>query len=244
MIESENIVKAVYWLNSFRKRIIIMAVLLSSSALAVYFQVDYLITIMSKPLGGTPLFFLTPLEGLLVKMKIALLGGFLLAFPLLLYIIISFPGVGLSPKQKKSFYFLVIPFATFSFLAGMFFSYQLILPNTIQFFFNCAKDFMQPLISGSSYFSFAAFCLLSIGVIFQMPLVLVALSRLGLLTSKSLMKQRKTAILGSIIVLAVLTPTPDAFTLILISLPTIFLFEFSIWTIYVLEQIEQRKEVQ
>lgn len=100
---------------------------------------------------------------------------------------------------------------------------------------------MKPVISGSSYISFCVLMLFTVGIIFELPFIMVMLYRLGIVKSGTLREKRKMAIIVVLIILAVLTPTPDAFTLLAISLPVILLYEVSIWWIFIMEKKSFRK---
>ncbi|MCX7923876.1 MAG: twin-arginine translocase subunit TatC [Clostridia bacterium] len=241
MIESENIVKAVRWLDKFRARIVVMFLVPILSAVGVYFFSDNILSIISYPLGGETLFFLTPVEGVMAKIKIAFFGGIIVSSPITAYFVVSILASLLEKPTRRKLYFLIIPFATFALLGGIFFGYKFILPTTVKFLISCGDGFMKPMISGSNYVSFITFFLISIGIVFELPLVLVALSRLGLIKAHMLMKKRKVAIMIIFVCLAILTPTPDAFTLVAVCLPMTLLYELSIWWIYVLEKLDRRK---
>jgi len=236
MISSDKIVQAVSSLDKYRKKIIVMLLLPLIAAIGVYSCTDYIVRILVKPLDGMSLFFLTPMDGLMAKMKISIVLGLIITIPIIAYVIVQMVTSKISKKMKIVIKFVIIPFATLSFLGGCFFGYKLVVPVTIKFLLSCGNDFMEPTLRGSEYFSFIILLLVSIGIIFELPLVLVALSRTGFVTSKILMEKRKIAILLIVIVVAIITPTPDAFTLMIVSLPMIILFEISIWWIYILEK--------
>ena len=236
MISSDNIVQAVRSLEKYRKKIIIMLLFPVVIAFGVYSCTDYIVEILTKPLDGMTLFFLTPMDGLMAKMKIAIIGAVVITIPILGYAVVSILSSKISRKGKLIIRFLIIPFATLAFIGGCFFGYKLVVPTTIQFLLSCGNDFMSANLRGSDYFSFVLLLLVSIGLIFELPLVLVALAKTGLITSKILMKKRKIAIFLIIIFVAIITPTPDVFTLTVVSLPMIILFEISIWWIYFLEK--------
>ena len=101
---------------------------------------------------------------------------------------------------------------------------------------------MEPVLSANQYFSFIATLLFCVGLIFELPLILIALSRIGIITSNMLKKKRKVAILLSFISIALIAPALDAFTFILVTMPIIVLYELSIWSIVLLERNDKRKK--
>ena len=240
MIESKNIIKAVHWIGKFRVRLIVILLIPLIFAVGVYAYSDYILGILTSPLKENTLFFMTPIEGVLTKLKVALFGGLLVSLPINVYLIASMFSSMLKVKTRRKLYFLVLPFGTISLYAGIVFAYTLILPTTIEFLLNSGSDFMKPMISGSNYISFIAFFLLAIGLVFELPLVLIALSRIGIVKYRMLVAKRRTAILISFIILAVVTPTPDAFTLLASALPVLILYEVSIWSIFILERLDKR----
>jgi len=241
VITSENIVGLFHWLYRFRKKIIVIVLLPLVISVAVYFFSDQVLKVITLPLNGQTLFFMTPVDGVMAKIKIALFGGIAIAVPIDMCIITSLFRTKLGKKMEFRIFFGIIPFATVSFAGGVTFAYKLILPTTVDFLISCGSTVLKPMIAGSDYVSFASFFLLAVGLVFELPLVLVALSRIGLIKSKMLMKKRKMAIMITFILLAILTPTPDAFTLLAASMPVLFLYELSVWWIYILEKIDARK---
>lgn len=244
MIKSEHIVGIVHWIEKIRKTIIAMLIIVIIATSLVYFISDNIISILEEPLNGLQLFFMTPVEGLMAKLKVAFFGGITTSSPFWIYIIISLLGKNIGKKKRILLYFLIIPFAVSLFVGGMFFGYKMILPSTIKFLLQCSNGYMKPTLSGSDYFSFIGTLLLTIGLIFELPLVLIALSSIGIITSKMLIGKRKVAVMVSLIAIALLSPALDAFTYILVTLPIVILYESSIWCIYILEKGRKRKQVR
>lgn len=242
IITSENIVGLVHWLVKFRIRLAAIVLAPLMFAVAIYFFSDQILKLITLPLKGQTLFFMTPVDGVMAKILVALFGGIIIAFPIIAYIVTSFFYLRMNKKTRRGVYFGIIPFAIVSFFGGLLFAYKIILPTTVDFLISCGSEVLKPMISGSDYVSFITFFLLSVGLVFELPLVLVALSRIGLIKSKQLMRKRKMAIVIIFIVLAVLTPSPDAFTLLAASLPVLFLYELSAWWIFILEKIDRKKE--
>ena len=242
MFNSDQIVGAVHWLERYRRRITLIILVPVAFIGAVFFKADLLISFITQPLKGLSLYFMNPVDGFMAKMKVAIYGGLALSLPVVIYMVISLFAGRLAKKTRLIIYLFVIPFAVLAFAGGLTFGYWLILPATIKFLVDCGNQFMDPMIMGSNYFSFIAFVLIAVGIIFELPLVLVVLSRVGIVSSKMLRSRRKFAIIIILVILAVITPTPDAVTLGLISLPMIVLYEISIWWIFFLEKARRRNE--
>lgn len=241
MIKSELIVEAAHWLERMRKVIVWIVLALVVAVSLVYFEADYLISILTKPLNGVQLYFLTPAEGLMAKIRVSFLGGMVLTSPIIFLLILQQTGAKLAKKTKRIMIFLIIPFAFVLFVGGMAFGYRLILPSTIKFLLEVGSGFMTPTLSGDDYFSFVGTLLLCTGLIFELPLILIALSRIGIVTSKMLKGKRKVAIMLSLVTIALISPALDAFTFLMVTMPILVLYEISIWTIVFLEKRDKRK---
>ena len=240
MIKSELIVEAARYVQSMRKVLLWMVLALVAAVSFVYFEADLLISILTKPLNGVQLYFLTPAEGLMAKIRVSFLGGIVLASPVILWLIVRQTGATLPKKTKRLLIFFIIPFSFVLFVGGMAFGYRLILPSTIKFLMEVGSGFMTPTLSGDEYFSFVGTLLLCIGLIFELPLILIALSRIGIVTSKMLKGKRKMAIMLSLVTIALISPALDVFTYLLVTAPILVLYEISIWTIALLEKRDKR----
>jgi len=179
-------------------------------------------------LQNTKLVFLAPAEGFWMNMKIALVAALILALPVIFQQLWSFISPGLHRKEKK----YVVPFvlvATSLFLAGAAFCFFIVLPFAMSFLLTYkVGDFMMPMLSVGQYTDFCLKFLLAFGAVFELPIIIVFATRIGLVTTKTLAKNRRYAILIAFIVAAILTPTPDAFNQTLMAVPMIALYEVGI----------------
>jgi len=172
------------------------------------------------------LYFLSPAEAFWMYLKTTFLAGASLALPLVLWEAWKFISPGLLEKERK-FAIPFVFFATALFYMGLAFCYLIILPYAMQFLLGFSAN-LVPMISVGNYVDFCLKFLMAFGLIFELPLVIIALTRAGLVTPDTLAKKRKYAILGAFILAAFLTPTPDAFNQTLMALPMIVLYEFGI----------------
>ncbi|MBU3112793.1 twin-arginine translocase subunit TatC [Clostridium lacusfryxellense] len=242
MIKSELIVQAAHWLEKFRKTILWIILIIIAATSLVYLESNLLISVLAKPLNGIQLHFMTPSEGLMAKIRVSVLGGLVIASPVIILLIIQATGPILTKKIKKLLIFVIIPLSFVLFAFGMYFGYTLVLPTTIKFLMDTSDGFMKPILSANEYFSFIGSLLFCIGIIFELPLILIALSRIGIINFKMLKKARKMTILFSFIAAALITPSSDAFTLMIVTLPILALYEISIWSIFLLEKKDKRKK--
>jgi len=188
----------------------------------------YIYFIAQDKLQNTKLVFLSPAEGFWMNMKIALVAGLVLALPVIFQQLWSFISPGLHGKEKK----YVVPFvfiATALFLVGGAFCFFIVLPFAMSFLLTYKiGDFMMPMLSVGQYTDFCLKFILAFGAVFELPIFIVFATRIGLVTTKTLAKHRRYAILIAFIVAAILTPTPDAFNQTLMALPMIVLYEVGI----------------
>ena len=164
-----------------------------------------------------------PSEALILYMKMAFFVGIFVAAPYILWQVWAFIAPGLYPHEKV----YAIPFivaGSLFFAGGAAFGHFYLFPITFQFLGGFGGTDMQFLPKIDEYFSFYSWFLLGLGVVFQLPVVIFVLSRIGLVTAPFLLRQFKWAVLGSFIVAAVLTPTPDMVVQTTLALPMIGLY--------------------
>jgi sec-independent protein translocase protein TatC len=185
--------------------------------------------LVDDKLKSTKLVFLAPAEAFWMNMKVAFVAGFILSLPVIFLQLWKFVAPGLHDKEKK----YVVPFvltATIFFLAGASFCFLIVLPFALGFLLTYkVGDFLMPMLSVGQYTDFCLKFILAFGTIFELPLVMIFLVKLGVVTPEMLKKQRRMAVLFAFIAGAILTPTPDAFNQTLMAVPIIMLYELGIW---------------
>jgi sec-independent protein translocase protein TatC len=187
--------------------------------------VDYL----ARPIQatGNTLVFLAVTEAFWVQMKVALIAGLFIASPVIMWQIWSFVAPGLYQTEKKyAAPFVII--GSLMFIAGGAFSLFVVTPYAINFLLSFARPGLQPMISIGSYIDFLLKFTVAFGLVFELPLALTLAARMGVVTPKTLARNRKYAVLGAFIAAAALTPTPDAFNQMLMAGPLIILYEVGI----------------
>ena len=172
-----------------------------------------------------------------IKLELALIFGIVLSLPYILYQIWQFVAPGLLEKERK-YVFPVIFFATLSFLTGAGFAYFIIVPIALDFFLSLAPSSVSNNIALDFYFGFVARIVLVFGVVFELPVVSLFLTKIGLLTPEFLKKYRRYAIVIIFIVAAILTP-PDPTTQVMLAIPLVVLYEFTIWISYFFRKKKQ-----
>ena len=172
--------------------------------------------------------------------KTAFITGILLAAPVIFYQMWMFIAPGLYQHEKQ----YVIPFVVFStllFVGGSLFGYFIVFPFGFKFFLGYANQYIRALPSVTQYFSFSSKLLLAFGVIFELPVVIFFLARIGLVSVDFLRKNRKYAILLTFVVGAILTP-PDVITQFMMAVPLILLYEIGILIARIAEKKAKSKE--
>jgi sec-independent protein translocase protein TatC len=179
------------------------------------------------PLRGRELMYLGLGEAFSVHLTLAFLIGCILAAPIIAYQVWAFIAPGLYANERR----IVVKLAAISlllFAAGLAFGYYLILPIIVEFFLSFEVDGLQYGGAIEPYLRLVAGLLLSAGIVFQLPLLLLGLIKSGIVTRDSLARQRRYWILGIVTVSAALTPTGDAATLALFAIPIWLLFELTL----------------
>lgn len=236
-------------LSELRKRIIICLVALLIACVFTFSYSELIFKLLLFPLNYTPQFslkegivfvpdqklhntklvFLGPAEAFWMNMKIAIVSAFILTIPVIFYQLWRFVSPGLYPHEKK----YVLPFvlsATGLFLIGVGFCYLIVLPFAMGFLLNYkVGDFLMPMLSVGLYIDFLLKFLLAFGLVFELPILIVITTRMGLITPQTLKKYRRLAIVLAFVVAAIITPTPDAFNQTLMAVPMIILYEIGIW---------------
>ncbi len=183
--------------------------------------------------------YTAPPEAFFTYLKVSLIAGIFLTSPYIFYQIWLFVKPGLYAHEQKYIYPISF-FSALLFVAGAIFGYFIIFPYAYKFFMGFADVYITPNITMKEGFSFALTLLLAFGIVFELPLVIFFLARLGLVTSKTLRKQRKYALLIAFMLSAFLTP-PDLFTQAFMAGPLIVLYEIGIWIAAIFGIREPRK---
>ena len=209
-----------------------------------YWQVQPIFHWIAKPLRDvlpdSPLVMLKMTEAFMTYLKLALWAGLLVASPVVLYQLWAFVAPGLYRHEKRLIAPLVVV-STVLFVLGAAFTYYLVLPVAFKYLIlDFATDDVKATLSMSSYVSSTCLFMATFGLIFQIPLAMLLLARMGLIKGASLARNRKYVLLASFVVGALLSP-PDVFSQTLVSLPLFLLFELGIWVIRAQDLLRRKK---
>lgn len=213
-------------LEELRIRLLIALAAFAAGTIVSWLFVDGILAALIRPVGHVV--FLAPTEAFLVRLKVAALAGVFLSLPIVLFQVWRFVSVGLTPTERR-YTFSLLPAALVLFVGGAAFAFFAILPVGVRFLLSYQTPELVPMISINAYASFATAFVLAFGLVFQLPIVILFLARLGIVTPRSLAAGRRYALLGIVVASAVLTPGTDVFSQMLMAVPTYLLYEVSIW---------------
>jgi len=213
-------------LEELRKRLLYSLAAFGVATSAGYLFVERILAVVLRPVGQVV--FLAPTEAFFVRLKVAALAGVFLSLPVTLYQLWRFVSVGLTPTERR-YSLSLIPAALALFVSGAAFAFLVILPIGVRFLLSYQTPNLVPMISVQAYTSFVTAFVLAFGLLFQLPVVILFLARLGVVTPASLTAGRKYALLAIVTASAVLTPGGDVVSQMLMAVPTYILYEVSIW---------------
>jgi sec-independent protein translocase protein TatC len=219
-------------LEELRKRLVRILIAIGIAFLGCFAFKEELFRIIAQPLisvlpPGTHMVYTGLPEAFFTYIKVSFYAGIFIASPVVLYHIWKFISPGLFPKEKK----FVAPFVITSsllFVGGVCFGYFLVLPSAYKFFLEFTTDFLKPMLSMREYLTLTLKLLLAFGIIFEIPVFLFFMTKIGLVTPRKLARMRRYAIVVCFIVAAIITPTPDAFTQCMMAIPMVILYEVGI----------------
>lgn len=216
-------------LDELRKVLIRSIIFVIAASVFCYAYREQLVAVLSRPVNNLhiKLVFLSPTEALFTQLKVILIAGVILALPFILWQIWSYILPALHVHEKRTLIFLVI-LSLLLFIIGTGFAYLTVFPIGVRLLLTMGWTGVEPMISIGNYVSFTISFLLPFGIVFEMPLVILFLARLGIVTPAFLVKKRKFAILIIFVVAAVLTPGPDMVSQALMAGPMLVLYEISI----------------
>ncbi|MDI6782728.1 MAG: twin-arginine translocase subunit TatC [bacterium] len=224
-------------LEELRTRILLSLASILVTTIGAFFFSDKIIDLLIFPCRSSikETVFLSLLEPFNIRLKVAVGAGIIVASPFILYQLWRFIAPALKPKEKNVIRVLFW-FAVLAFLAGVAFAYFVVLPIGAHFLLQYATPAMQPMIRIGEYISFVVIFLVAMGVVFETPLVLIGLNRIGFVSSIQLGNYRRFAVLGAVIVACAITPGSELLNSLIITIPLYLLYELSIWLIKLLEK--------
>jgi sec-independent protein translocase protein TatC len=222
-------------LEELRWRIIKILIALCIASVGTYFFTDTFFRWIRWPLdAGSPpgqiitLNYLRIGESFSVRIKMALMAGIFISIPITLFQIWRFIAPGLYKHERRRIMPLVF-WSSVLFLIGAGLCFFWIMPITIRFLLTIAPENVTPVLTINEYINFVMWTTISFGAVFQLPLVALFLGKLGIINWRMMAQGRRYAVVGIALVAAIVTPSTDALSMILLGLPLYLLYEISIW---------------
>lgn len=210
-----------------------MAACLAFSQEIFRFLQEPLLKVMPE---GTTFIATSPLEGLITYLKVTLLAGIFAASPVILHQVWRFVAPALYKNEKKAAFVFVF-FSSVFFIGGAWFGYSVIFPLGFKFFVAALEGTgIRFLPQMRDYLGFISKMLLTFGAVFELPVILVILSRVGLVNATMLRRARRYVLVGMFLVAGLLTPGPDVLSQFLLAAPLLILFELSILAVRILQK--------
>ncbi|MDI6771884.1 MAG: twin-arginine translocase subunit TatC [bacterium] len=215
-------------LEELRRRLLIAFAALGVGAVIGFAFVDRVLDLLIRQLQVSHVVFFAPAEALFIRIKIALLLGVFIGLPVILYQLWAFIAVGLTGTERRAVMGLLPP-SLVLFALGAAFGLFVIMPVGVRVLLGYQTERLQPMLAVGPALSFLMAFVLAFGFIFQLPIVVVFLARLGIVSPATLVAGRRYAIVGIVVLSAVLTPGTDVVSQMLMAVPTYALYEISIW---------------
>lgn len=224
-------------LEALRRALIISAISVIPGAVAGWFIKGNILSILMKPVTEMhyKLVYITPTEALTTQLKIAVFAGLAIASPVIAYQLWRFILPALHAYEKR-YVRIFVPLSVILFMIGVIFGYYTVFLYGVKFLLGFAGPGLSPMLSLGNYLSFSLWFLLPFGLMFELPLIILLLVRLGILTPQYLGSKRKWVLVASFVVAAVATPTTDMFTQGVMAVAIYLLYEISIWISYLIRR--------
>ena len=214
-------------LRELRDRIFRSAIAIVIGTAIAFIFCPQIIEFLKAPAGDIELQAIELVENIAVFFKVALAGGIVIAMPYLVYQGIAYIAPALTPSEKRNVY-RILPAVTIMFLGGVAFAYYVALPPALNFLQNFMANVAEPQIRISNYINIVTRLIVSVGIVFETPIIIMLMARMGLISPQWLARRRRLWIVLSFIIAALITPTFDPINQTIIAIPLIILLELSI----------------
>nr|ARW69333.1 Sec-independent protein translocase component TatC [Polysiphonia sp.] len=210
-------------LDELRERIITSIIFFSITSFIFLIYTKQITFILQKPAIGIKFFQLAPGEYLFVSAKISLYCALIINFPIIIYQILEFVRPGLT-KQETMYVIPITISSIILFFLGIIFSYQLLIPLTLNFLINYGSEIIEPIWSFDEYFNFILSIILSTGICFQMPIIQVLLGLNNVIQYKEMLQKWKYIAFTASIIGAIITPSTDPITQTCLTITILILY--------------------
>jgi sec-independent protein translocase protein TatC len=222
-------------LEELRQRAFWSIATLLSSIIVCVFSVKNIVKTLQEPALGIKFLQFAPGEYFFASIKVAAYTGLLISSPFLIYQIILFVLPGMTKNERKTLLPIILG-AIGLFLSGILFGYYILVPAALNFFINYGSEVVEPFWSFEQYFEFILILLFSTGLAFQLPVIQVMLGLFRIISGETMLSIWRYVILGSTIIGAILTPSVDPLTQILMSSIVIILYFLGAGVVLIIEK--------
>ncbi len=214
-------------LEELRRRIIVSFIALACGFAVSWFFAWDILDLLKGPAGNITLHYLKPMEPFLVRFKLALFGGLILSFPVIIFEALAFVTPALKANEKK-YTIIVVSMVLVFFCGGVVFGYKYIMPVGLKWLFDLAGTEMKAVLSAGEYVSFCGWFILAFGLSFETPLVIWMLVAMGVMTPEQLQRHWRAAVMVICVFAAIVTPDWSPVTMVLVAIPMILLYLISL----------------
>lgn len=226
--QDDGTMSIIQHLEELRRRLIKSLLAIAICSCVTYYFLDDIMHYITMPAGK--LYFMQPAEAFFTYIKVTVFSGFLLSLPIVFYQAWAFFLPALTRKERLILG-LIVPMSVVLFLGGLAFSFWLVLPAGIKFFMGIGSAEILPMFSVEKYLDFVISFVLPFGFIFEVPLVIIILAKMGMVTSEFLINKFRYVFFLSFVFGAIISPTPDIFTQSMIALPLSLLYAISMFIV-------------
>lgn len=227
-------------LRELRTRLLIAIATVGAIAVLLFWPSQFAIRwMMDEYFHGIPLHAFGPADVIFTEFKFSIVGGIVLGLPILLQQLWLFVVPAIHPKTRRMVYAFILPSLLLGFV-GLAFAHFVVIPRVVAALINITKAVAEPTFGIASTLSFVLILFALFAIIFQTPIVLVGLARIGIVNARSLMHYRRHAIFGFFVAGGIAAPDGNPLTMALLAVPMYVLYEVSIWLIVLLEKSWQR----
>ena len=226
--------------GDLRKKLLIAVLAFTIGVIIAHIFNKEITALLLKPAGDQKLIFLSPLEPFLFIFKIDFIGGFILSFPIIIGCIFSYINPILSKRVSNIVVFFYVT-STFLLFAGLLYAFFIMIPITLKFLFSIKIPGIENSFSVEKYMSFLITQAIIIMSVFQLPVIIIGGISIGLLKTKIFKNKRRQIYIILLIALAIITPTTDVFSLSVVFIPCMIIFEISLLGGKIVEYLKKKK---
>ena len=235
-------------LEELRKRLFVVAIAMTLGTVIAFVLHREILKLLMEPAddllsgAGAGLIYTQLTENLGVSMKVSLLGGFILALPVVVYELVMFVAPGLTPRERR-YLLMFLPAVVLTFALGVLFGYFVLLPPALRFLLTFDADIATPMIRVGNYMSIVTRLLFWLGIVFEIPILIFLLAKLRLVNHRMLARKRRIAIILAFVLGAMITPTFDPINQTFVAVPIVLLYETGIWLAWLARRGEKSSSV-